>query len=508
VTDAQIRHLRSLDAALALTIVVLVMGTILVVFEPSLRVVAVAPRIDLVINTIAALAAVGVAALAWTRYAEQGGVALVFQSAAFAVLALAGTLFVVAAVTGLDDGLGLTVAHPTQAPVYVWTLARLLASGLLVTGAVADLRGRSMTRPIARRTPLLAMIAFGGLLLVVLFADESLPVLISPITPAILETANVDPTRGVTPFGMTLQLAGAALFAAAVLAYRQLRIARGTWPRPYLIGGLVLATFSQIHFALHPGAYTTLVTTGDVLRLSFYVVLLLGIGRDTAEDLRALRLANRELERMHDSDLARATLEERGRLAREIHDGLAQDLWTAKLKQGRVLHRELEDETRTIAREVLSSIDSALADARQAVMALRAEPATGARLDAMLREYFEDFIDRFGLRGSVEIDPDLPVISIRGQAEVLRIVQEALNNVRKHADATVVRLTIEGDDDGLRVSVTDNGRGFDPAAVPDDRYGLKGMRERAELIGARLDLRSAVSGGTTVTLLVPEGGAT
>ena len=151
-TDTQVRHFRSLDAALAFTIAVLVMGTILVVFEPRLRVVAVAPRIDLVINTIATLAAVGVAALAWTRYAEQGGVALVFQSAAFAVLASAGTLFVIAAVSGLDDGLGLTIAHPTQAPVYVWTLARLLASGLLVTGAVADLRGYAMTRPMARKS--------------------------------------------------------------------------------------------------------------------------------------------------------------------------------------------------------------------------------------------------------------------------------------------------------------------------------------------------------------------
>src|SRR5829696_7832854 len=485
---------RQLDAALVATSLLLAFITVLIALEPRLRIVAVAPRLDLVINTVATLAAIGVAGLAWTRYVEQGGLALVYQSAAFAVLAASGTLFIVAAVAGVDQRVGLTLEAPTQAPVYIWTLARLLAGVLLVVGAVADLRNRTLSRHRARRV------------VIVLAANASLPEL---VTREALGTVG-GPSgvgAGVTRLGALLQLAGAALFVAAALIYRRLRMRRGGLPRGYLVIGLVVAGFSQVHFALHPGAYTTLVTTGDILRLLFYVVLLVGISRDAAEDLRALRLANRELERMHEGEVARATLEERGRLAREIHDGLAQDLWSAKLKQGRVIQApELGDESRTMAREVMGSIDSALADARQAVMALRTEPETGMSLEGMLREYFEDFIDRFGLRGTVEIEPDLPVIPVRGQAEVLRIVQEALNNVRKHADATVVRLTIEKEGEGLRVGVADNGRGFDPDAVPDDRYGLKGMKERAELIGAHLDLRSAMSGGTTVSVLVPAGG--
>jgi signal transduction histidine kinase len=228
------------------------------------------------------------------------------------------------------------------------------------------------------------------------------------------------------------------------------------------------------------------------------------VAAEVRQDLRALQAANAELERMRDADVVRATLEERGRLAREIHDGLAQDLWYAKLKQARLVQAtDLPGDTRTTANEVLSAIDAALADARQAVSALRAESATGAGLETLVRDLFEDFTDRFGLRGSLEVDDDLPAISARGQAEVLRIVQEALNNVRKHADATVVRLRLERADSAVRISITDNGQGFDPADVPADRYGLRTMRERAEMIGARLTIRSEASGGTAVVVDVP-----
>jgi signal transduction histidine kinase len=246
----------------------------------------------------------------------------------------------------------------------------------------------------------------------------------------------------------------------------------------------VIAGFSQLHAALHPGGYTTLVTTGDVLRLVFYLVLLIGVAAEVREDLRALQAANAELERMRESDVVRATLEERGRLAREIHDGLAQDLWYAKLKQARLVRAtELEVPTRVTANEVLSAIDTALGDARQAVSALREGTTPGAGLQEVVRDSFEDFTDRFGLRGTFECDDDLPAISARGQAELLRIVQEALNNVRKH------------------------GRGFDPADVPGDRFGLRTMRERAEMIGARLTIDSQASGGTAVVVEVPGTGA-
>ena len=99
----------------------------------------------------------------------------------------------------------------------------------------------------------------------------------------------------------------------------------------------------------------------------------------------------------------------------------------------------------------------------------------------------------------------MPDLDPRAQAEVLRIVQEALNNVRKHADATIVRVFADVDGDHASFEIVDNGRGFDPSSVPEGRYGLASMRERAELIGGRVSVASEASSGTRVTLEVPVG---
>jgi two-component system nitrate/nitrite sensor histidine kinase NarX len=112
-----------------------------------------------------------------------------------------------------------------------------------------------------------------------------------------------------------------------------------------------------------------------------------------------------------------------------------------------------------------------------------------------------DFSDRFALRAEVKNTGPVPELEPRAQAEVLRIVQEALTNVRKHADATVVRVDLESGAD-LKVTIADNGRGFRPD-VATGGFGLESMRQRAELIGARLTVSSEPSDGTRVELVVP-----
>ena len=92
---------------------------------------------------------------------------------------------------------------------------------------------------------------------------------------------------------------------------------------------------------------------------------------------------------------------------------------------------------------------------------------------------------------------------VRTQAELLRIVQEALANARRHADATVVRIRAAGQDGRIQMSVVDNGCGFDQAAVGSNTYGLTAMRERAALIDAELEVRSAPGEGTRVQVLAP-----
>jgi two-component system nitrate/nitrite sensor histidine kinase NarX len=305
---------------------------------------------------------------------------------------------------------------------------------------------------------------------------------------------------------VALQVVIFGFYLVAAFLFRRLYLRERLVSHAFLAVGLVVAAFSQLHFAMNPVVTIGIVTSGDVLRLVFYAVLFLGIQAELQADLAAVRRANAELRRLRDVDAASAGIAERSRLAREIHDGLAQDLWYAKLKQGRLVQApELEEETRTTGKEVLSAIDAALADARQAVMALRVDPMTaGSSLAEVLRTYVDDFADRFGIRAEFVVEGEVPRLSARTEAEVLRIVQEALNNVRRHADATMVRVHLDcTDGTGVRATVGDNGKGFDVEARPPDRYGLRGMAERAELIGAELAIHSRPADGTRVVLQIP-----
>jgi len=116
----------------------------------------------------------------------------------------------------------------------------------------------------------------------------------------------------------------------------------------------------------------------------------------------------------------------------------------------------------------------------------------------------DDFGQRSGLRVTFSAAAGLPTaLPPRQQIELLRIVQEALTNVRKHADATVtrVRADIRGRD--MTVAISDNGRGFDPATASDRGLGLQGMEERARLLGGSLHVTTEPQGGTTIEVTIP-----
>lgn len=208
--------------------------------------------------------------------------------------------------------------------------------------------------------------------------------------------------------------------------------------------------------------------------------------------------------RLVEHERALAAAEERERLARELHDGLAQDLWLAKLKTGRLAAlADLGEDARALTGEVGAAVEAGLVEAREAVAAMRLTSLEHADLAELLRRTLEDFEDRFGLRVEFECQANLPPLPPRVEAEVLRIAQEALTNVRRHADATVVRVRAALDGDRLVIEVRDNGLGFDAEAVGPGTYGLAGMRERAALIGGTLEVRSAPRKGTGVRLDVP-----
>ena len=209
-----------------------------------------------------------------------------------------------------------------------------------------------------------------------------------------------------------------------------------------------------------------------------------------------------ERERLHDS--LRASEAERRRWARELHDETLQALASARLLLTTALERGDEASVRETAAAVADQLGHDVEALRALISELR--PAT---LDELgLRPALESLVDRIaaveGLEtrlrvrlGNERLDPDLETI-------VYRLVQEALSNVAKHAQATSVDVRVERVEFAVHVHVQDDGRGFDPDATTAG-FGLVGMRERAVLVGGEVTLERAPEGGSVVRAVLPAG---
>jgi len=483
-------------------------ATIVTISLPAFYLSILEPQLDLILNATTMMATGAVAVLAWIRFREVGQPDSLLQSSGFLVW------FAVAIVGGavllfhMSFETGFTREAPGQAPLYIWTFGRIIGGVLLLLGAIAGLRD---WHPPPRNRALAVTFVPATVVLVAslvfIAARDRLPELIPQAALALLPTSEprLDPGLANSPL-FALQMIVAALFFAGAAGYARLYERRDR-RRPYsrwLAIGLIIAAFSEIRFAIFPGIYEGLLTTADVLRLAFDFLVLVGVAAGVRHDLAALRDANVTLVELRTSDAHRIALEERARLAREVHDGLVQDLWLARLTQGRLTQMpNISGEVREIVNRVDRVLEDALAEARQAVVAL--QPQSDDSFGSLLGRIVEDYGDRFGLEIIFETASENVRLPGHIQAEVLRICREALNNARKHADASVVRVALEADDEVVRLTIKDNGSGFEMNGGRKGGFGMRSMHERAEVIGGRLDIRSAPMEGTRVTLELERG---
>ncbi|HKB28707.1 MAG TPA: sensor histidine kinase, partial [Candidatus Limnocylindrales bacterium] len=257
------------------------------------------------------------------------------------------------------------------------------------------------------------------------------------------------------------------------------------------------------NWAILPGISQGVVTADDLLRATFSIIILAGIDAQSRADVRALRLANARLQALRSADAERATLEASARLAREVHDGLSQDLWLAKLTQARLAQvPDLPRDAKALTTDIGEAVDRALGGAR-AVLATMRTGSEGPTVGDSLERVVGDFGERSGILTEYTSSGAEPALPSRTGAELIRIVSEALTNVRKHADATVVRVNASWGRSTFEVSVADNGKGFDPTSVDGTTFGIVGMRERAELIGADVEIQSRHGDGTKIVLRMP-----
>ena len=142
---------------------------------------------------------------------------------------------------------------------------------------------------------------------------------------------------------------------------------------------------------------------------------------------------------------------------------------------------------------------------REAIVGLRTLPGSNRSLEEVLGEFLQQWREQSGVSTELNIDPELRLpMSI--ELQVVRIIQESLTNVRKHARATVVRVDVHARAGELAVSVSDNGLGFNPEVTSRGefpKFGLTTMRERAASIGGALEVTSAPASGTTVRFTMP-----
>jgi signal transduction histidine kinase len=258
---------------------------------------------------------------------------------------------------------------------------------------------------------------------------------------------------------------------------------------PLLVDDRVVGVIAM--FARLPIGTETLDTIGSIAG-----IVAQGIERKRSEiELRRAIKANYQ-----------AVLGERTRIAREMHDGLLQNVTGIALHLRAVLPRvrSAPEEAATLLERILELTERTITEARLAVVGMR-HFAEGGDLVKALQGTVERSLEESALGLSVKVRGRARAMSPRVCDAATLIVQQAIANVLRHAQAQRVHVDVEFGIHRLRVSVRDDGRGF----VPDHptsgatHFGLLGMRERAREIGAELRVRSALERGTTVSVLVP-----
>ena len=226
----------------------------------------------------------------------------------------------------------------------------------------------------------------------------------------------------------------------------------------------------------------------------------------TLSDLASIAIASA---RMRESERQGAIVAERERIAREMHDSLAQILGVTHLRIVALSGRtEIESAPRVIAEleDLATLTEEAYRDVREAILGLREASRVDRGFIDSLEAYLEKYSHQSGIPATLEtsIDGELP-LPPRSELQIIRVIQEALTNVRKHGDARSVVVRIGDGAEGTTIVIADDGRGFDVAEtlLGRDGFGLHTMRERMELVGGTLTIDSAPGCGTRIIAMMP-----
>jgi signal transduction histidine kinase len=271
-----------------------------------------------------------------------------------------------------------------------------------------------------------------------------------------------------------------------------------------LNSGLTFAAIGDVNAYTVPTFAVITIRTLTFVVVGFVVVWLTRIQR---QQRRALAEANQRLAQYTTTLDQLATHRERNRIARELHDVLAHSLsaLAIQLEAIKTLMDTNPQKARAMLEQALATTESGLAETRRALQELRASPLEDLGLAMAIADYAQSATQRAGLKLELHLPEKNYPLAPAIEQNIYRVAQEAIANAARHAQAQKISITLSQGNQQLILTVSDDGKGFDPQAQTKRRgFGIAGMRERAEMLGGELSVTSQVGHGTIVQLIYRE----
>ena len=445
------------------------LATLAVATVPDVGFAYPAPALRVALETANAMIALLVAYLVYGRFREGRRLQHLLLVMALCTVAVANLVL-----TALPSAVAL--ARGEDFSRWEALAIRFIGTVVLATAALVPASRRT-----GHRAVVLAVTGVCALVVLVTVAGLALSDDLPPVVDPSLSFRDASAPQLVAhPLVTAVHALGAVLYGSAAVAFT--RQARNTGDQlvRWVGAGCVLGAFARVHYLLFPSLYSDLVYTGDVLRLGFYLFMLVG--------------ASREIRSYWAARTQAAVLQDRRRMARDLHDGLAQELTYIRAQSKRLSAGADVD----VAHRITAAAERAADEARLAISALTRP--VGETFPGALQRVADELAHRHDVKILVELDHGAEVDSARDEA-LLRIVSEAVHNAVRHGGASRIEIRLSAQP--LTVTVADDGRGFDASAAATGGFGLTSMRERAQGVGAALDVSSVPGQGTTVAVTWP-----
>jgi signal transduction histidine kinase len=452
-------------ACLALTVLVNILPTL----DPTLG----SRRFHVAIETSAAMALIFVAAVLFGRFRLNNSLRTLLKFAAMFVLAVENLVSV-----------ALTIALESTATSFVawaFAFAGVLGAALLAVAALMP------DRPIRHRGGALFLAI--GASVAVLTPIVVLTAVFADVLPGAFQEppATAEALHALTEHSVLIvaEALTAVCYGVAAVAFARQAENRDDEFLKWLSIALVIASAAYLNYTLFPSQFQELLYSGDVFFLAATVALVYAAVREIANEEKA--------------QIRSAVLAERRRVARDLHDGVAQELAFIASQTRWFLRQPTNGQPLEL---IMDAVERALDESRGAIAALSRpidEP-----LDLALGQAAQDVASRVGARLRLDLDAGVDVPAEWRDA-LLRIAREAVGNAVRHGRARTITMKLrDGEGAGVRLRVSDDGDGFDTEAPRSNlSYGLTSMRERAESLGGQFVISSVRGAGTTIEVILP-----